>query len=207
MRIIAPFQVTQLCIISRWYRKGISFLATREGPYPMPVEPVDLKDAKRIFDQASEMSADERAAFLESSCGSNADLRRQVESMLEEFDKGSGVAESPWIDRPQFSSAEPKDAEFEGTERFAVRRQLGSGAFGTVYQVWDREQQVTVAVKVLRSRKPDLLFRFKREFRALVGVRHPNLVRLYELFSEREHWFFSMELVEGESFLEYVRPD
>src|SRR5262249_45261543 len=84
-------------------------------------------------------------------------------------------------------------------------RQLGAGAFGTVYQVWDREQQVAVAVKVLHRWKPDLLFRFKREFRSLIGVRHPHLVRLYELFSETDEWFFSMELVDGENFLEYVR--
>ncbi len=172
---------------------------------------LELKDAKRIFDQAVEMGADERAVFLESACGSSADLRRRVESMLDEFESDSGastytIPSPPWIDSPKSSLAEPKDAEFEGTERFTVQRQLGSGAFGTVYKVWDREQQVTVAVKVLRSRRPDLLFRFKREFRALVGVRHPNLVRLYELFSEGDHWFFSMELVEGENFLEYVRP-
>ena len=96
---------------------------------------------------------------------------------------------------------------FSGSARFALQRQLGAGAFGTVYQVWDREQQVTVAVKVLHQWKPDLLFRFKREFRALIDVRHPHLVRLYELFSETNQWFFSMEFVDGENFLEYVRPE
>jgi eukaryotic-like serine/threonine-protein kinase len=99
------------------------------------------------------------------------------------------------------------DYAFEGTSRFAIRRQLGSGAFGTVYEAWDREQQAVVALKVLRSRRPDLLLRFKREFRSLVDVRHAHLVRLYELFSESNRWFYTMEFVDGPTFLGYVRPD
>jgi len=168
----------------------------------------DWKDAKRIFDQAAEFPSGKRAVFLESACQGNPGLQRRVESMLEEFDKEHETQplEPPCV-APQDLDSDSGHAEFPGTDRFVVQRQLGSGAFGTVYQVWDREQQTTLALKVLRSRNPDVLFRFKREFRALVDVRHPNLVRLYELFSQGEHWFFSMELVEGANFLKYIRPD
>ncbi len=98
-------------------------------------------------------------------------------------------------------------APFQGTSRFVVQRQLGSGAFGTVYQAWDRDQQVAVALKLLHSDNPEILFRFKREFRALVDVRHSNLVQLFELVSEGTRWLLTMELVKGCDFLRYVRPD
>jgi len=106
------------------------------------------------------------------------------------------------------TAAEPEETtesrKFRGTSRFALQRKLGSGGFGTVYESYDREQHQTVALKVLRRTDPAFLYRFKREFRALVDIRHRNLVELYELFQQREFWFFTMELVRGVNFLEYV---
>lgn len=94
--------------------------------------------------------------------------------------------------------------DFKGTERFTVIRQLGAGAFGTVYEVRDESDGSIVALKSLRQMDPESLFRFKREFRSLVNLTHTNLVTLYELFSRPEGIFFTMELVPGANFLEYV---
>src|SRR5580704_4602233 len=91
-------------------------------------------------------------------------------------------------------------------KRFRFIRQLGEGGMGVVYEALDEERGARVAVKTVRDLTADSLARFKREFRALADVHHPNVVTLGELFSEGRDWFFSMELVEGDDFLAYVRP-
>ena len=95
--------------------------------------------------------------------------------------------------------------EFTGTDRFLVIRRVGAGGMGVVYEVLDRERNTRVALKTLRTLKPDAILRFKNEFRALSDIQHPNLASLGELFEENGQWFFTMELVRGVHFLDYVR--
>ena len=102
--------------------------------------------------------------------------------------------------------AEPA-TEFFGTERFALRRRLGAGGMGVVHEAHDRRMDKIVALKTLTRAEAAHIYRFKREFRTLADVSHPNLVSLYELMSEGDHWFFTMELVKGVTFIQYVRPE
>ena len=90
--------------------------------------------------------------------------------------------------------------------RFAVGRRLGQGGMGVVYEAYDRERQEVVALKTLRQADVAAVSRLKREFRALANVSHPNLVSLFELFADGDRLFFTMEMIEGARFTDYVRP-
>ena len=90
------------------------------------------------------------------------------------------------------------------TKRFTIVRRLGEGGMGIVYEAFDEERHAPVALKTLNRFDGNALARFKREFRALQGLAHPNLVALDELFFENEQWFFTMELVEGVDFVAHV---
>src|SRR5688572_32590173 len=75
---------------------------------------------------------------------------------------------------------------------------------GVVYEVRDRELGIPLALKTLSEFDPERLRRLKSEFRSLLEVRHPNLVRLGELAHAAGTWFYTMELVEGQHVLDYV---
>ncbi len=153
----------------------------------------------------------ERAAFLDEACAGNAALRQEVETLLAE-EATRTVVFTPSAKLPD-DSVKTKSMALPGADpspgivsnRFRVTRRVGAGGMGVVFEAWDEELGVRSALKTLTGFDPNALYLFKNEFRSLADISHPNLVSLYELFSEQGQWFFSMEYVEGVHFLEFLR--
>lgn len=89
-------------------------------------------------------------------------------------------------------------------ERFEVGARLGAGSFGVVYEAFDRYRNRTVALKVLERVGADTVARFKREFRYLAEIRHPNLASMYELVVAGGEWILVMELIQGTELLAHL---
>ena len=85
---------------------------------------------------------------------------------------------------------------------------VGAGTFARVYRAVHRETGQVVAVKVLRNRyseNPSQYGQFVREGRDGCNLRHPNIVPIYEVFSEEKTHFLVMEFIEGHNLREFVR--
>jgi hypothetical protein len=80
---------------------------------------------------------------------------------------------------------------------FDLEGRVGVGAFGEVFRARNRETGEVVAVKSLKPSAERDVALLKREFRRAADLTHPNLVRLYDLYTEDTDCFYSMELLEG----------
>lgn len=96
--------------------------------------------------------------------------------------------------------------------RYELRRRLGAGASGVVYEGWDPKLERPVALKILRGRyseHPLVRERFQREARALARLDHPAVVRIFDVGDEQgqagETHFIVMEKVDGETLDTWAR--
>lgn len=88
--------------------------------------------------------------------------------------------------------------------RFLIRRELGRGGMGTVYEALDQETDTPVALKILEKAQAKEIYHFKTEFRTLQDIVHPNLCSLIELIEQKGRWFLVMDLIDGVDFLTYT---
>ena len=140
---------------------------------------------RAIFDEAVLKDASARDAYLDDACAGDPDLRAQVERLLAVH----GKADS-FLDRPVEAGRRARRRAVHRHRSIShVRRQLGAGGMGVVYEVHDTLRDEVVALKTLRRTGAADLYRLKREFRSLADIAHPNLVCLYELFVEEERSF------------------
>jgi len=91
--------------------------------------------------------------------------------------------------------------------RYAVKKLLGAGAMGQVFEVVDGELGRHVALKLL---SPDMAAsssareRFRREAVAMAQLRHPHVLQVFELDAWNNQPFFTMELVEDGDCATYI---
>jgi WD40 repeat protein/serine/threonine protein kinase/tetratricopeptide (TPR) repeat protein len=103
------------------------------------------------------------------------------------------------------SERQDSEAMPERIGRFAIRRKLGEGAFGNVYEAYDAQLDRAVALKVAKLHRGDSaqrIQRFLREAKVAANLRHPNIVPLFEYGQDGDQFYIASAFIEGSTLQE-----
>ena len=160
---------------------------------------------EHVFNEAMDQPPNQRAAYLDTACAANSELRAEVERLLRTAEQAGEFLDSPTVS----ASTEPPPEERKGAQigPYKLLQRIGEGGFATVYMA---EQQTPVVRKVaVKIIKPGMgteqvIARFEAERQALAMMDHPNIARVLDAgATETGRPFFVMELVKGVPLTEY----
>jgi eukaryotic-like serine/threonine-protein kinase len=116
--------------------------------------------------------------------------------------------------RPEGSGGGPLVVGQDFGTRYHILRLLGMGGMGAVYQAWDEELGVAVALKIVRPETmqdpkgaAELERRFKRELLLARQVTHKNVVRIHDLGEVNGIKYITMPYIEGDDLATVLKRD
>ena len=171
----------------------------------MTIKPSERwQEVKEILYPALEMEAAERASFLEQKCGDDAELRREIESLLAAHNNAAERFESPAVEwmAEVVSDERPEGMVGRSLGHYEIIGKLGAGGMGEVYLARDGHLDRKVALKLLPAfftQEPDRLRRFQQEARAASALNHPNILTIYEIGRQDAVHYIATEFVDGET--------
>ena len=158
----------------------------------------------------------ERTAFLDSACGSNTTLRREIDELLQAHEQAGDFLDQPLIedtvvDRLRAEAAEAVSSNSHRTTRdplvgvqlgrYKLLERIGEGGMGVVYMAEQREPvRRKVALKILRPGldSEQVIARFEAERQALAMLDHVGIAKVFDAGTTETHRpYFVMELVHG----------
>jgi len=93
-------------------------------------------------------------------------------------------------------------------DKYEVKKLVGQGGFAEVYEVWDKDLERRLAVKVLRADvawTPGTIERFQRETRAAAKLEHPNILPIHFVGQGEGLAYYAMPFVDGMSLGELLK--
>ncbi len=160
-----------------------------------------------VFNRVLDAPPEQRPALLADACGGDAELRGEVESLLAHDDSAGAAFLQPEtvlsVSPAGLDSATPAEDLLLGRKisHYTIRRVIGQGGMGVVYEAEQDRPHRTVALKVLRSvfAGPTALHRFEREAELLARLHHPGIAQVFEadtaVVAGTRIPYFALELV------------
>ena len=175
-----------------------------------------------IFHAALDVSPSSRKEFIAQASGGDSDLEAEVHLLLKADEDAGDYIETPLLPIDLFTSfptgLRPGDML---CERFRIVRAVGEGGMGQVFEAFDAELGVQVALKVIRpevASNAEALARFRQEVRLARRITHPNVCRTFDLErdtrgvdaesgAKRAFIFLTMEFLRGETLAARIKRE
>ena len=159
-----------------------------------------------LYHAARERPPEARSAFLADACAGDEELRREVQSLLDEHAAtGSFLSASPGAG---IGAERLSDLTGRRIGVYEVISAIGVGGMGEVYRAHDTALGRDVAVKIVPAAftsDPGRLARFEREARLLAALNHPNIATIHGIVDGGGVRAIVLELVPGETLAERLR--
>jgi serine/threonine protein kinase/tetratricopeptide (TPR) repeat protein len=144
--------------------------------------------------------AEERTTFLQAACPQGSDLLDEVSEIVEWEERMGDFMRDPLI---ELIDLEGLDRPFSPgqliADRFEIRREVGDGGMGVVYEAFDRERKERIAIKCAKLGYE----RLAPELNGALKVRHPNVCQVNDIHKVSsdlgEFRFITMEFLDGQT--------
>jgi non-specific serine/threonine protein kinase/serine/threonine-protein kinase len=162
----------------------------------------------RLLQQALERSPAERTAFLDEACAGDAQLRRELDSLLAADAEAGSFLEKPFADNFTDALTSAQAAAGQRIGAYQLVREIGRGGMGAVYlaERADKQFEKQVALKLIKRGMDteEIIRRFRYERQILARLDHPNIARLLDGGTTADGLpYFVMEYIEGQPLTEY----
>lgn len=160
---------------------------------------------KQIFQGAAELTGESRAQFLVDQCGGDAQLRMDVEKLLDQ----DGAANTRFLEGDK--SARQQRPTPQRIAHFQILRLIGEGGMGSVFEARQDHPRRIVALKIIRMAmaSESVRRRFEYEVQILGQLKHPGIAQIYEAGTHDDGMgpvpYFAMEFVHGPSLLDFAK--
>ena len=171
--------------------------------------PERWRQVEETFHAALARSENDRASFVLEACAGDAELLREVKSLLAQPTSGRGFLDGPAVEAAALTTGDIGASTLTGRRlgAYHVYERIGAGGMGEVYRARDTKLGRDVAIKILPrhfTSDPERLARFEREARMLASLNHPHIGAIYGLEDADGVRALVLELVDGETLADRI---